>query len=219
MQPPCEICLELNEGIYSPHYALRGIPASGREIMRTGRFVLAPDYAPLVAGHLLLFTMGHALSIADHIAAGSGTADDLDTVFGEYRARYGALTAIEHGSTHEVERDHPCIAHAHLHLFPLDSGPIVEVFSRDGGSQVEMRSWGGMAETARGREYVLVGDGTGVAIAVDWAPPQRQYARSLVGAVLELTPNEIYSDTCLAPDVVMSTLENWRPEDVRQSVE
>ncbi len=203
----CEICVEFGSSHIPKHYVLRGVPDEGRILESTEHFVLVPDYAPLVPGHLLLFARVHALSMADYLSSGGSTREDeLLQMLERYSARHTDYGIIEHGSTLDVERDRPCIAHAHLHLLPITADDLK--------AEVRTARWSDIAQVS-GREYVLVGDSESLNVAMDWRPPVRQYARSLVGRLLGLPELMIYSDTCIVPDTVAATITEWNTNSVK----
>ncbi|WP_433586451.1 HIT domain-containing protein [Microbacterium hydrocarbonoxydans] len=209
--PDCEICVEFEASHVPEHYLFRGVPEAGRVLAQTDEFVLVPDFAPMMPGHVLLFTRSHALSMADHLRDGADDGE-LASVLERYSMFYGALAVIEHGSTLEVERARPCIAHAHLHLLPLDADPLIREFTRESAQETTESAWPEIVRAA-GHEYVLVGGGESVTMCVDWHPPARQYARSLVGRVLGLLPPQTYSDVCIAPDLVSAIISEWSADD------
>lgn len=210
----CEICVEFDAAQAPEHYLFRGVPQAGRILVRTDHFVLVPDYAPLTRGHLLLFSRVHTLSMADYLALGGTHASDLVQVLERYTQRYGAPMIIEHGSTLEIERESPCIAHAHFHLLPFAAADFTYEFERDLGASATTATWTDLPQVS-GREYVLVGTKESVALAVNWRPPARQYARSLVGRTLGLSTSQTYSDSCIMPDVVAATIQEWNADDVK----
>jgi hypothetical protein len=172
--------------------------------------VLVPDYAPLTPGHLLLLARPHALSTADHLQISPLAGAQLVELFDEYLRRYDHLTIIEHGSTPAVERDAPCIAHAHLHLLPLEVSDVRAVFRNDVSPSHQHIPWADLPNVASGLEYVLVGGRDDFDIALEWHPATRQYARSLVTRTIDLPLSQAYSDTCVLPELVEATLAEWR---------
>lgn len=212
MEPPdCEICVEFDAAYAPEHYLYRGVSSAGRILAQTDHFVLVPDYAPLMSGHLLLFAREHALSMADYLSVGGTRANEIPQLLSRYTSQYGAPALIEHGSTLEVERERPCVAHAHLHLLPLAADDLKNEFARDSGGAATTATWSDVSQ-ASGREYVLVGSSESVIMAVNWRPPARQYARALVGRTLGLSAFQTYSDTCIVPDIVAATISEWNAD-------
>lgn len=209
----CEICTEFHTTPAPDHYRFRGVPADGRVLAETDHFVLVPDYAPLIPGHLLLFTRAHTLSMADCLADDGTHASELLEFLDSYGDECGTLAIIEHGSTVDLERETPCIAHAHLHILPLAAEALVRGFSGDSEDTVTVATWADVSGLS-GHEYVLVGDSRSLRLARDWHPPVRQYARFLVGRALGLPDARTYSDTCIFPEVVAATVSEWSKRHV-----
>ena len=124
--PPCDFCepwrFRLN--------ARAGLPGAAGVLWGDDDLYLIPDVSPVSAGHLLLVTSRHHLSMsaapAPTIGALDGCTDRIDELF---RRAYGRPAVfLEHGST----RGHPagaCIEHAHWHCLP-DLGDILDQIAR-----------------------------------------------------------------------------------------
>lgn len=209
-KPQCEICTEFDSPQVPTHYQLRGVPKGGREIARSRHFVLVPDYAPLMNGHLLLLSTPHELSMADHLAGTPQAQNDLTAFFDMYLGHYGRMTVVEHGSTDAIERETPCIAHAHLHLLPIEVGELRQQFRADASPADLSIAWSDLPRVAAGSEYVLVGERDHLDVAAGWSPTSRQYARSITSAARNLSAKQTYSDTCISPEMVQMTLTDWQ---------
>ncbi|MFC9919650.1 hypothetical protein [Agromyces binzhouensis] len=213
----CEICIELGGGVQPEYYAVWGVPDTGRVLRRNSRLALVPDLAPLHPNHCLLFATSHFLSFADFLSEDrdARTAEVIEFIE-EYRSQFGTVTLIEHGSTASLERDPSCVTHAHIHLFSVDAAAVLDIFRAEAGIRVSSPL--GLREVtdhAFGREYVMVGNLESMQLAIDWAPPHRQYARSLVGRATGLSLDSTWSDKCLNPSIVRASLADWGAADDR----
>jgi diadenosine tetraphosphate (Ap4A) HIT family hydrolase len=84
------------------------------------------DAKPLVEGHSLLVTTGHARSVLDANASTQSAMSDVeDFALSRYRAAYGEAIVLEHGRGRLCSFDgvHLGPRHAHRHVFPFTFDP------------------------------------------------------------------------------------------------
>lgn len=141
--------------------AMAELPEESSVIARDGDFLLMPDIAPLVEGHVLLVTRDH------HVSAGAfgprmwrGALRWRDRVADLYRRAYGdgALLLFEHGPA-TSQGGGACIDHAHWHFLPGVSGvrTVVEERGRPGAPADRDVLHEALRDLLRaGRSYLLI---------------------------------------------------------------
>ncbi|WP_329396456.1 HIT domain-containing protein [Streptomyces lydicus] len=176
----CEEIAGAQESTFSLVY--EGEPRS-RVIWETDGFRLIADLSPLSVGHLLLLPVEHYLSFAQLIEErGVELAEVLESVGALYRATFGRLTVLEHGSSAAMKSS-ACISHAHWHLMPIDGNRVNSLIMADGLPPAALTDLKQLVPYG-GAPYFLCGQ-QGKYYVYDGRRPMRsQYLRSIVGQVL-----------------------------------
>jgi diadenosine tetraphosphate (Ap4A) HIT family hydrolase len=136
---------------------MAGLPGEAGVIAEDHDFLLIPDVAPLVEGHVLLVTRDHHQCAGEFGAEMWGRALSWrDRVARLYREAYGSgeLLLFEHGPA-TPQGGGACIDHAHWHLIPGTPG-VRAVVEREGrpGTPADHATVRACFRT--GRSYLLV---------------------------------------------------------------
>lgn len=113
----CPFCLDkkyLNQSLTTDIYPNSFI------IYETTNFLVAPDIAPLIEGHLLLFPKAHYISVGNLIAEHFSEFTDVKNyILHLFLNRYSRPVFFEHGAA-KTQKAGNSIDHAHLHCLPAD---------------------------------------------------------------------------------------------------
>lgn len=176
----CEEIAGAQETTFSSVY--EGDPPS-RAIWESDGFRLIADVSPLSIGHLLLLPVEHYLSFAQLMdESGVQPATVLEKVSSLYRAAFGELTVLEHGSSIGM-RSSACISHAHWHIMPIDGSRVNSLIMADALPSVALTDIGQLAGFGAA-PYFLCGHGDEYHVYDGRRPMRSQYLRSIVGQVL-----------------------------------
>ena len=184
-----------------------GDPPS-RRLRETARFAVMVDISPLTEGHLLVVPKRHYLNFATAILEhGDEAAQLLDSARAWVQATYGSVTLFEHGSTADATGG-VCIAHAHVHVLPVEVAQVAAVMRRDGLELRESMDW---AEIARARRpYLLCSDGDRSVVAFPAARTRHQYLRSAAGEVLGIPDPEWDWSVVIRGELLRDTVLRYR---------
>lgn len=160
----------------------QGDPPS-RDLGGTRSFRILADLSPLCVGHLLVVPVEHHLSFSSLVASRSAELSELlDVVVPRYRALFGRVVILEHGSSSEMETS-ACVTHAHWHLMPVAAHRIDALIVDDGLLPTRLTAISDLVCYA-GSSYFFVSDGSiGSVYGVD-RRMRSQYLRSIVGRLL-----------------------------------
>jgi diadenosine tetraphosphate (Ap4A) HIT family hydrolase len=203
-----DLCGEL-AGIANTEFSRTydGDPPS-RRLRETRSFAMVVDISPLTEGHLLVVPKSHYLNFAtamlDHREE---AAQLLDSARAWVRETYGAVTLFEHGSTAD-ETGGACIAHAHVHVLPVEAAQVVALMRRDGLELLDNVAW---SEIARARRpYLLCSDGDRSVVAFPPARTRHQYLRSAAGQVLGIPDPEWDWSIVVRGELLRDTIRRYR---------
>lgn len=185
----------------------RGNPPT-RLLAETENLAVLADLSPLTAGHVLVVPRRHYLSFAsvlgDHL---DETVALLDRLLPVYRQEFGEPTILEHGSSKADARASACVAHAHLHVLPIDGDAVEDIWRRDGLIPKELRGWSGLSQ--RGGEdssyFFCHSRGRATLYRPPGAMPS-QYLRKSAGAVIGLAEEECDWAVVVRADVHRETV-------------
>lgn len=98
----------------------QGLPGADSILLDTGRFIVVPDIAPLITGHVLIVSTRHITAMGDTTPAEATELLDVarrvsDLVAGSTGS--ATVTLFEHGAR-DSNRAGACIGHAHWHCLP-----------------------------------------------------------------------------------------------------
>ncbi|MEU6404593.1 HIT domain-containing protein [Streptomyces sp. NPDC046985] len=159
-----------------------GDPAS-RVIGETPRFRLIADMSPLCVGHLLFSPLEHYLSFAEFVDAFHAEFATAFAAIGSlYRAAFGRLTVLEHGSS-DAMRARACISHAHWHILPVQGARVDSLISADGLSSRCLADFSELA-AFKGEPYFLCAHEDEWRVYDGSTPMRSQYLRSVIGRLL-----------------------------------
>jgi hypothetical protein len=153
------------------------------------------------------------MSFGEAALADPAIENRLLHVLDQYREVFDRVTVIEHGSSTDM-RSSACILHAHLHLVPIEMGPILETMVGDGIVFEKCVRWTPMIEAAeQDFSYYMVCTSTDTyfAIAKNLVLP-KQYARLVLTRVLGLDSGMSDWGVISRPDCLYSTIDKWRKE-------
>ena len=187
-----------------------GTPAS-RRILSTETFELIADLSPLTVGHLLLLPRPHFFSFAQVVAEHHDSVTEfLELILPMYTLTFAAPTILEHGST--TSDDHnACITHAHWHIVPLESQPILALAHRDGLEAVELEGLRALGQLPwRRSAYYFLMHGDSATAYVPKINSPRQYIRSLIGRTLGLEDPEWDYALIVRKQLLRQTIEMTR---------
>lgn len=157
-----------------------GSPQS-RHIVATELFSLLADLSPLVAGHMLLLPNRHYLSFAQLVHHHeSELTRIISALIPLYRATFGDLTILEHGSSESVDR-RACITHAHWHIVPHNTSDVLGQMTHDGLTAIPRALSELATEPWASATYYLASDGNQFHLYEPLPVMPRQYLRSVVG--------------------------------------
>ena len=162
MKRCCTICDELRlVGRSRLAEALGDCRIHNAVLCSSRNYVIIPSIGPLAIGHALLVTRDHRKSIMHSTATAQLLEIDqlLKTLFeSEIVRRTGGETLLcfEHGTTETRDVDLCSTSHAHLHVLPLKTTLVADVWRALGQqSNVEQRTLEGVCSTvSRLREYI-----------------------------------------------------------------
>lgn len=106
----CPFCASNLQASTAPHDQI---------LWQNGLICVLPPLGSLTLGHLLVIARSHVVSMAQ---LGNPALRELDATLSNLRStlrgKFGEYLMFEHG-TSPLSPSGPCIAHAHIHLFPL----------------------------------------------------------------------------------------------------
>jgi ATP adenylyltransferase len=118
----CPFCVELKEKRDDSDFHLRtGGVIPSRVLFEDRFFLIVPDIAPIVEGHILLITREHMPSMGFLDSAGIDRLEVLmATVSSIIEDAFKCRPIFfEHGSVDDFQRAGCCVDHAHIHAVPL----------------------------------------------------------------------------------------------------
>lgn len=143
-------------------------------IYRTDNFIVVPDIAPLIEGHLLIIPITHYLCCGAALQEHSAELAELKAFITHVvQTAYGDCMFIEHGAAQDLRAGNS-IDHAHLHCLPADID--ITVSSNELGVWEQLYSFLELCtfstqnkaylfyENTRGRKYVHVLDKSKVSL-------------------------------------------------------
>ncbi|GAA4538373.1 hypothetical protein [Amycolatopsis samaneae] len=208
-----DFCQELSGSGDTSFARVYGGDPPDRRIVSFRGFELVADMSPLAVGHLLLLPRKHHLSFARVIAEGDTELRCLlDWVTSRYTDAFSAPLVLEHGSTEEAGQQ-ACITHAHWHLLPVSGDAVDALLERDGLAYYDIDDLGelGTEPWTRVSYYFRLYRGRG-RIYLPAGRHQRQYLRSVVGAVLSIADPEWDYAVVIRKEYLRSTVRrtaNW----------
>ncbi|MFI5954967.1 hypothetical protein [Cryptosporangium sp. NPDC051539] len=159
-----------------------GDPPS-RDLGGTPSFRILADLSPLCVGHLLVVPLEHRLSFSSLVVShGDELSELLDRVLPRYRATFGQLAILEHGSSSEMETS-ACVTHAHWHLLPVPVHRINAFLVEDGLVPTRLDQISDLARYA-GSSYFFCSDGSIGSVYGVGRKMRSQYLRSIAGRQL-----------------------------------
>ena len=148
-------------------------------VFKTPNFLVVPDIAPIVEGHLLLITAKHYLSSGEVINRHYNEFNTLK----QHTARaltqvYQSPIFLEHGSVFDKEAGNS-IVHAHMHCVPFSTRKQIDI---NGGMlpRVKSPSLNTLGEYAKGKKpylYLETGHGESYVYPVNSAIPSQFWRR------------------------------------------
>lgn len=136
-----------------------GLPGAASVLWGDNDFIVMPDIAPIVSGHLLVVPSGHHLSMANSGAYLLGRLEkQVARVERAIRAAYGCdAVFLEHGAMFPHDAG-SCIDHAHWHCFPLPDAEysVIDTLRAGGhgGSSIDLAHL--VTAKAEKKSYLLV---------------------------------------------------------------
>jgi diadenosine tetraphosphate (Ap4A) HIT family hydrolase len=187
-----DFCAEFAHGRDNAFSRIYGEDAHKRVLLRTESLLLLADMSPLAEGHLLLVSRHHYLNFGAVIEDYAPEVDQImNFVEPRYRARYGKLVLLEHGSSLDMDFA-ACISHAHWHLLPLSVPEVDRIIDADSIPGEELPSLRDLTQFARAEAAYFMRS--------DWRTSHRlfgvgrilprQYLRSLAGRLLNIPDPE-----------------------------
>jgi len=206
-----DLCAELS-GAASTEFGrtYQGDPQN-RVLLETINFAVVVDISPLVEGHLLVVPKKHYLSFTramlDYRHEALGVIQKArDWV----RKTYGEVTLFEHGSAAD-QAGGACIAHAHLHVLPVETKRLVAVMRRDAldlSPLPDIASWTDIADGQL--PYLLCSDGELSFVALLSGRVRHQYLRSASAEVLGIPDPQWDWSLVVRQDLLRGTVRRYR---------
>lgn len=205
-----DFCYELEGGKHTTYARVYGPDRPDRVLHRGDGFSLLADMSPLMVGHCLLVPHKHYVSFGQAARVEPKLDTHFRSVAERYIATFGELAVVEHGSSSDM-RGSACILHAHLHLLPMPTQPIVDRISADGLIMQEAKRWDDLIEMhVRDEPYYLVASLGATTVARVTRHLPKQYLRRVVASVLGL--EEALSDWVIIhqPGALHKTIALWK---------
>jgi SAM-dependent methyltransferase/diadenosine tetraphosphate (Ap4A) HIT family hydrolase len=187
---PCDLCEEIRLG----GTAQTGVGASvGRQdggfsrlIRRTSVVDVLAGLGAVIPGYTLIVPRRHVRSIGELSLPEITHAFDAARVMGRRvtRAFGSSVVIVEHGSSgQDYGPSGACIEHAHMHLFPLDSGTDASRFALPESERVDdVAELSALARRHRNYYYCAWGSSAGYVVADP--PLESQHARRIWSEVV-----------------------------------
>ncbi|AVH59064.1 MULTISPECIES: HIT family protein [Streptomyces] len=206
-----DLCAELSGATFTEFSrTYQGDPHS-RVLLETANFAMVVDISPLVEGHLLVVPKKHYLSFARAMLDYRHEAISVVQRARDWvRKTYGTVTLFEHGST-AGQSGGACIAHAHIHVLPVESKRLVAVMQRDElelTALPDITSWTEATESQR--PYLLCSDGESSCVALLSARVRHQYLRSASAEVLGIPDPQWDWSLVVRKDLLRGTVRRYR---------
>lgn len=205
-----DLCAELSGSAdteFSRTY--EGDPES-RILLETTNFAMVVDISPLVEGHLLVVPKKHYRNFASAMLDYRHEAVQITRRARDWlRETYGSVALFEHGSTSD-QFGGACIAHAHIHVLPVEASGLVAVMRRDELELIalpDITSWTEIAETPR--HYLLCSDGERSVVTFPSARVRHQYLRSAAAEVLGIPDPHWDWSLVIRRDLLRNTVRRY----------
>lgn len=202
-----DLCGELGGSMETEFSRTYGGDPPSRLLLSLGSLRLLADLSPLTEGHLLVVPTQHHLNFSQFTAARPGELSALtERLAPPYRALYGDISYLEHGSSSDMRRS-ACINHAHLHVLPIRADELISVMRNDGLDEVPLDHIEDLAERVdEDVPYYLASDTRSAWMFGVGKPMPKQYLRSVAARLLGLEEGTWDWATYIRHDVCRRTI-------------